>query len=387
MIYITTNHGTGDTYMTLAFAKAVERLRGQHVTVLIPPQHDAIAKMFPDVTVSHGDPGIINFLNNMDDVLIVAHPSAVPKRVRIDHLCLLARPLCHADLWRAMLELPADEPMPRGQYDNKVTRLPKSALLIPQANSIPNCVPEFWMLLQDRLEREGWDVTVNDRSWPLERLFQACDDAEWVIGPQCGVMMILCHTGFPCRKTIATPSLDGHHYFKKTYPYMYVETFAGENYGDVDEVKITDNLDWAISSVMAGANAHRISRPQRASGIAVMLSYGDFFDRAAILTVKSIRLPPEKAALIMRDHLRHSELLTSVIGHDPLLKDLARKLFEVNDEAFQQNEVAVKTVMEGGQASEHYAKAVHLNKQRTELKEKVNRQCNSIYVEVKSYYG
>ena len=380
MIYLMTNHGTGDTYMTLAFAKAVERLRSQPVTVSIPAHHAAIAAMFPNVQTTVGTP----VMNALSDDLIVAHPSAVPKRVRIDHLCLLARRLTHADLWRAMLDLPPDEPMVRGAAPIG-TPHPRTVTLIREARSWPMAAPGFWDLLEHFLREAGWHVKVNGTGYSLGELLDLCACSEWVIGPQCGVMMILCHAGFPCRKTFATASVDGHAYFRRTWPYASVETFAGEDYADVDEVIVRDAA--AAREVMDGACARGLDRGRGCvSGVSVTLSHGEFFDRLSILDVKQQKLTGERRAAMMRDYLRAREVGRPMLTGSPTLSNLYADLLAVNWSAFEQNDVAVRAVQNGDRAEDHYARAVHLNRQRTELKDRINALCASSGREVKSYY-
>ena len=386
MIYLTTNHGTGDSYMTLAFAKAVERHRGQPVTVCLPPGHEAIAAMFPDVMIRVGEP----LFNALQDDLIVAHPSAVPKRVRIDHLCLLSRRLTHADLWRAMLDLSPDEPFPRGTW-KWPQRQDKKAFLIPQARSWPNAYPEFWAILEMKLRVAGWAVEVSSPSLSLAEVFDRCAAAEWVIGANCGVTNIICHAMFPCRKTIVCPSVDGHSYFKRTYPYGYVGTFAGEDYADVDEVKIISSVLRSADDVMAGANAARIKRRGLVSGVQMTLSYGDFFDRLSILEIKTERLSGDKRAAIYREYLQHFEAAVPVLDHfGSVLRDSYLKIKNSNAAAWDHNEKMVGAVFSGGAMTPDapaFAETALFNRERVRLKNQINAICGSSSDEIKSYYG
>jgi hypothetical protein len=388
-IYITTNHGTGDTYMTLAFAKAVERTRGQPTIVCVPPQHKAVASMFPGASVFYGEPTTDHMLQPNE--LIVAHPSAVPKRVRIDHLCLLARRLTHADLWRAMLELSPDEPMPRGLVPPG-TPASRTVLLLPEARSIPNSAPAFWVALADRLRAEGWSVAENDASWSLAELFDRCAASEWVIGPQCGVMAILCHAMFPCRKTIATPSLDGHSYFKQTYPYMRVTTFSGEDYDDVEEVKVTGDAARAVEEVMSGRHSQMLPVGHgQVFSIYGVMSVGDFLDRYSILELKVENFTPHKRALVMREYLACRDVAEtlnakfSTLG--PELWTAYSELVAVNRAAWNHNEASVTGMLRDGvELSEHFALAARHNKDRVRLRNVINALCSSAHLEVKSYY-
>lgn len=382
MIYLTTNHGTGDTYMTLAFAKAVERHRGQLVQVAVPPQHAAIAAMFPDVAT-----GPIPAVANLSDNVILAHPSTSPW-VRTDHLCLLSRRLTHADLWRAMLDLPPDEPMRRGQYSHHIMRMPKRVFLIRNARSMPNSAPQFWTMLEQRLSSEGWDVRTNLESHPLDVVFQEIDNAEWVIGPQCGVMSIICHAMFPCRKTIATPSLDGHHYFKRTRPYADSETFAGERYADLDEVTIGGDINTAVEHVLYGPCARRDCGSGLVSGVQVELSHGDFFDRCSILALKMMLLPLDKRSRIQREYIRYWDVARPLLGrHGAPLTALYESLLSANREAWDHNERLVTDVLSGvSRGHDGFDQTVRHNKRRVELKAEVDALCSSAYSEVKSYY-
>lgn len=379
MIILETSHGTGDTYMTLAFATALRAARGKQVVVRIPEAHRAIAAMFPDVAIDDGSP-------RPGAEVIVAHPSAPHPHVRIDHLCLLARPLTHADLWRAMLGLQPGEPMRRGRHFHRETT-PRTALLIREARSIPNSAPEFWMILEHKLMETGWQVEEGSHHATLGELFEACARAEWVVGPQCGVMSILCHAQFPCRKTFATPSLDGHPYFKRTYPYMRTYTFAGETYADVDEVKIERDVGRAIDRVLSGPCAVLSEVPRGpAASVSAPTSFGDLLDRASILEIKYERLPIEKRAAIHREYLWHAETVEHLLRDDKDLIALYDTLKRINEHAWDQNDVAVRAVMRGGSAEGHYDGAVRLNKDRIRIKGAVDEHCKSQFREAKSYY-
>lgn len=392
MIYITTNHGTGDTYMSLAFANAVARTRGEPVTVLVPPQHKAIMDMFPDVVSLTAEGDISSWKNayHPDDDLIVAHPSAVPKRVRIDHLCLLARRLTHADLWRAMLELPPDEPMPRGHALGRPSQKKGLALLIPESRSMPNAHPEFWDRMSIRLADAGWNIVRNQPEWPLAGLLDYCAQAEWVIGPQCGVMSIICHAFFPCRKTFAVSTMDGHSYFRRTYPYAYVDTFAGEDYADVDEVKIDDPIR-AVEDVMRGANAYGPRPSGLVTGVQMTLTHGDFFDRLSILEIKTERLEGAKRAAVYREYLQHREAALPVLGrHGARLAEAYAKIKAANAAAWDHNERAVSGVFclgVAGPTGDDFAEAARHNRERVRLKNQINAICSSAHDEIKSYYG
>ena len=376
MRYLLTDHGTGDAYMTLAFARACEERHGP-TTVCLPSRHADLRPMFPDVGVMvDAPPGV-------PDVMI--HPSNTTLGVRIDHLALLGRRLTHADLWRAMLHLPRDARMRRGTQPLIANRDDEAVILIPEARSILNDHPTFWQSLHHRLVERGHHVLVNDPRWSLAELLQRCAWAGWVIGPQCGVMAILCHAMFPCRKTIATPSLDGHEYFRRTYPYMGVETYAGESYADVAEVKIAADHHRAVEEVLSG-------RPESSAGAPVEyvqtpLSHGDFFDRLSILELKVKKLEP-LPAVVLREYLRYREIAeaTGLTTHPQFLAayDLLKI---VNEKAWEHNEISVTEMYgEGKNISLHFSEAARYNRQRVELRNAINRMCGSWSFEVKSYY-
>lgn len=373
MTELFTNHGTGDTYMTLAFAHH----KGWPV-VYGNAAHAPIAEMFPHVPSRHGTFG---------EVALHVHPEAHPP-MGISRYALLGRRVTHADLWRGLLDLPLDAEMKRGQRSHAAARIANRVVLIPEARSWPNSCPEFWPMLGMALQDRGWKVTMNSSSYSLAQLFDLCSDAEWVIGPQCGVMAILCHAMFPCRKTIATPSVDGHHYFKKTYPYAYVSTFAGEDYDDVEEVKINQlSQREAISDVLAGRHAQRLPvLNARVHPVTVELSPGDLLDRFSILKLKVNQLPPEKCAFVMREYLKYCEIASELINRSPTDK-LFGELLGCNAEAWEHNEISVTGMLERGEnISQHFADAARLNKERVGLRNLINQMCGSAFTEIKSYY-
>ena len=368
-----TNHGTGDTYMTLAFAHHVGR-----PVVYGNPAHAAIAAMFPDVPSSQGTVG---------EVALHIHPEAAPP-VGISRYALLGRPVTHADLWRGLLQLPLDAEMRRGQFKCDYHPEEREVLLVTQARSWPNSHPEFWDHLEGRLRAQYWNVYRNDPTWSLQKLFDECWMHRWVIGPQCGVMSILCHAGFPCRKTFATPSVDGHPYYKRTFPYASVRTFAGEDYDDVEEVKITSDLGRAVDEVMSGRHARRLPvRRNQVHGVQITLTHGDFFDRLSILEIKSKMLAGDKRAMIMRDYLHHREVADPIVLANPHVLPLYAKLLCCNAEAWTHNETSVTGMLQNGtELSEHFAIAARHNKDRIAIKNQISALLSSAHVEVKSYY-
>lgn len=382
MINLVTRHGTGDTYMTLAFARAFAQARREEVTVLIKQEHESIGRMFPDVKSSTFIGDLIAFqAHNMSEAFVEVHPTSYAGD--ISRFALLDRPTTHADLWRALLGLSLSEPMARGWYDHKATRLPGRVFIIDRARSWPNHHPEFWQQLTHALEQADWDVRLVSENNSLAEVFQQCSDAEWVIGPQCGVMAILCHALFPCRKTIATPSIDGTGWIvPRTYPYANVTKFAGEDY-DVDEVKITGDTTVAVKQVMKRSGGLGL----RVHGVTVDLTHGDFFDRLSILEIKMTQFPRMMAAGVQREYLRYKDIAEPIFARygEPLLLNYI-SLKACNQKAWEHNERAVPDALNHKSMQSDHAEAIRFNYARVKYKNQINEICCSASSEIKSYY-
>jgi hypothetical protein len=367
MIHLVTQHGTGDTYMTLAFAQAVARARRDRITVTVKPEHEAIVKMFGV------EPGGIE---KAGTTTINCHPASFSGD--ISRFAYLDRAPSHADLWRAMLDLPLDEPMVRGQFSHTANNVsPEKVFVIKEARSWPNNHPEFWPALIDTLEQSGRLVGVNKPEDSLDTVFTNCSYANWVIGPQCGVMAILCHALFPCRKTICTPDVDGTGWIvPKTYPYGYVTKFAGEDY-DVDEVKITEDVEGAVKRVIDGdGGSGSLIRD-----IPVRINYGEFCDRLSILQVKAMNKPTRA---VTREYYRMCEQFAPMVNSKTV--GLYDDLLNVNRQAWDVNERLVTDVFSRGNVlSSDFVAVSKLQKKRTELKNQINELFGS-QQEVKSYY-
>jgi hypothetical protein len=374
MIHLVTQHGTGDTYMTLAFAAAVARVRNDKVSVRIKPEHRAIVDMFPDVSGHDLPKGWTT-----TDTPINCHPASFSGD--ISRFAYLDRAPSHADLWRAMLDLPLDEPMVRGQFSHTANNVsPEKVFVIKEARSWPNNHPEFWPALIDALEQSGRLVGVNKPEDSLDTVFTNCSYANWVIGPQCGVMAILCHALFPCRKTICTPDVDGTGWIvPKTYPYGYVTKFAGEDY-DVDEVKITEDVEGAVKRVIDGdGGSGSLIRD-----IPVRINYGEFCDRLSILQVKAMNKPTRGA--VAREYYKLFEKIAPMLDSSFKTTDAFAKLWDVNVKAWDVNERLVTDVFSRGNVlSSDFVAVSKLQKKRTELKNQINELFGS-QQEVKSYY-
>lgn len=396
MIHLVTQHGTGDTYMTLAFATAVGRCRGTtRVVVHIRPEHAAIAAMFPDVQ-SQDDAAWASQKVISDIAFFHCHPTNRSGGLDISRFALLDRPTTHADLWRAMLDLPLEEPMTRGQvvFGHKLlsgnhVSIANRVVLITQARSWPNHHPQFWEDLRLRLMGEGWDVRMNNDHWLLADLFQECADAEWVIGPQCGVMAILCHAQFPCRKTIATPAVEGTNWIvPRTFPYAYVTKFAGEDYGDVEEVLIPSESRLAVDNIMAGVHAHRVPVTNRqVFAVEVPMTPGDLMDRLSVLMLKTDRLPPLQAATFRKESMKFW-MIASAAGILKNVKalDAFTDLHLVNGAAWDHNNKAVPDALAHREMQASHAEAIRMNRERVRLKNQISDICGSPSQEIKSYY-
>jgi hypothetical protein len=189
-------------------------------------------------------------------------------------------------------------------------------------------------------------------------------------------MAILCHAMFPCRKTICTPDVDGTGWIvPKTYPYGYVTKFAGEDY-DVDEVKITRDVERAVRQVIDGEGGSG----KLIADVPVRVSFGEFFDRLSILKVKMEKKPTR---LVSREYHKMKEQ-TFPTTEEVLF--LMSKLIGVNREAWDINERLVTDVFSRDNIlSSDFVAVSKLQRRRIELKNQINELLGS-QPEVKSYY-
>ena len=403
MINLVCLHGTGDTYLVCALAAAVKHQHGDDVTIIVKSTHAAIPEMFglryevSDEIVSLGETDAVfqtayenHYAFNHGQRYYV-HPTFLRSGVRIDHLTVKPS-VSQADMYRVLLHLPPDAPMTVPKIEVHRTE-PNSVLIIPTANSWPNSWPQFWIDLGKALKAAGRDVTFNFPNWTLRELLDRCATSEWVIGPQCGVMSILCEARFPCRKTFCTPSIDGGRYpglpLERTFPYAYVTKFAGNDY-DVEEFKIDSSYENEIDAIVSGANFQRSwpHDPAPVMTVNAPMSPGDFLDRLAILSVKERRFPPEKRAFVMREFLRLGEMLFDI----PLPSDGfagLQRLKSLHSNGFDAVDRFVRgATTDGGLMSvEDHAHAVRLNKERVGFKQEIDRACHAPFSETKSYYS
>lgn len=389
-------YGTGDAYMTLAFA--AELGRSLPVTVLVKPEHRAIGEMFPgvakveaDVRWAESDQALKASHENRLAVgsVFFAHPSFVRSGARIDPLAYPDM-TSHADLWRAMLGLRHDAPMARG-VPPRVPQVHGRVLLIPRARSWPHGSPRFWAALAERLRGAGWTVTVAGESGPLGDLLVEAAASEWVIGPQCGLMMILCHAGFPCRKTFATPAIDDgaapDFPLRSTFPYGYAEKFAGERY-DVEELKFSGDGADVVEAIAGGAHARRVGGLHRGplGGVRITVRGGDLLDRLAVLSVKAARLGPR--AVGTAQELRYlGHAAEPLMRSFPALRASLDALVDANGRGYDHNESIVAAALRGEAARpEDHAGAARANRDRVMARREANRICGTPEAEIKSYY-
>jgi hypothetical protein len=408
--------GSGDAYLICALASAFERKHGRPVTVVMREKFGAVAELFPSVRVAfdealvhraENDPEMQRTYQNdllSDDAPFYAHPCFVRSPTRVDHLTT-KRDASQADMYRMVLGLPIETSLalPTVPVVRSTTQFHAEAwasfasntvLLITDAVSWPNTQPRFWADLEEELRATGRHVLVNDKSWQLQRLLWTCAAVEWVIGPQCGVMSILCTGRFPCRKTLASPSVDDERspgfLAGETFPYAYVTKFANEDY-DVEEFKITTaNRRDLVRSIVTGANAQRLwpHDPRPVVTLHAPLSPGDALDRLAVLKVKRDRFPPARRAAIQREFFRYMEL-TRGLRDDPRVAGLFARLVINHEATFDLLERLIPAVMqreERGDLADH-VEAIRKNRERTDLKREIDVACRAPYTEVKSYYG
>lgn len=390
MIRLACIGGTGDVYLVCALAPEVAaRSHGAPVTVAVPAKYAAIPQMFDqrfeiadeEIRTAEGDEHLKREYDNYiaPGRTFYAHP-CFTRNQRLDELTVLPRSPSQADMYRALLGLPADAPLALPRLP-VATPIRGDAILLTDAVSWPNTKPRFWHALERDMRAAGWNVRVNSPSWPLVELLARCAFAELVVGPQCGVMSILVAGRFLCRIVMATPAIDAGPWFTvgkrtlhDTLPYAYVTKFDGQDY-DVEEHFLTDtNHGAVIRSILAAPRAPRDPRP--VESITMPLTPGDFLDRLAVLTVKMDRFPPERRALVEREYRRYA------LAAPPGFVDSVefRRLLDVHYTAFDFLE---RTAPD---PDTDHGVAFRLNRTRTIIKNEVDVARRAPYTEVKSYY-
>lgn len=404
MIKLVVLGGTGDVYLVCALVDAFRKHHGRtDVAVVTRPKFSAVCDLFPGVPALMDEALVYRGENDLDlqrsydnrldapDGVFYTHPCFERSRVRVDHLT--TKPdVSQADMYRMLLRVPPEAPLSKPRVPQPPVK-PNTVFLIPDAVSWPNTQEQFWLMLTERLVRAGREVIVNDKRWPMGELFHRLAAAEWVIGPQCGVMSILCTGGFPCRKTLATPSVDDERapgfLAPQTYPYAYVTKFANEDY-DVEEFKITiQNRLEMVEAIATGANAQRL-RPHMTGPVTtvqVLIAPGDALDRLAVLAVKRHRFGPVRRASIEREYQRMLEA-TRTLRLNSRLDGLYHRLIEHHEAAFDILERAVPAVMLDDEMSvEDHVAMIKLNRKRVDLRREIDAATASPFTEVKSYYN
>lgn len=383
---LVTLFGTGDTYLVCAFYKAYVQKYGL-TEIVCKSAHAAIPKMFSvpfstdDALVALAEGGQWQQLPGVTYV----HPSCPLNYTRPDQFTFKCGDISQADMYRALMDLPLDTPLSLPRLP-KVERTKRSALLIFEAKSWPNTQPLFWRKLNNALEARGWHVDWNTGEQPLDKLLEQCARAEWIIGPQCGVMSILTTACFPCRKSFCTPAIEDPSKrtpgfpVNHTFPYAYVSKFSGEDF-DVDEFKLTDtNHDDVIAKLLA-ASADRNTRS--VVTLSAPLSPGDFLDRLAVLHVKMEKFSVERRPSVQREYDRFNEMYWNA----PFCGQMLDALIRNHRETFDLCATYVPDALAGKNDEPSHAKAIRLNRMRVEIKQKVDFICGSPYSDEKDYYA
>lgn len=390
--------GTGDAYLVCALHTAIAEKHGP-VEIVVRQRLEVVPQMLwvPFSTddelvdrVEHDHAFHLSHDNTWDNDVFYAHPCFVRTPFRVDHLT--TKPdASQADMYRMILGIDPHAGLKRPELPDLETNLGQVTMIV-DSTSWPNTQPEFWPRLAGALREVGWQVYVNDKSWSLKELFYSCAMSEWVIGPQCGVMSALVTGEFPCRKTLATPSLDGNirpeYLARETYPYGYVTKFSNRDY-DVEEFKIEDtNHEELVRSIVLGANARRLwaHDPRPVATVQVSLSPGDFLDRLAVLAVKRERLPEHLRAAQEREYLRYAEQYRQA-GFGDTIQDLYHELYALHARTFDALERLVPATLADPGALHDYTAMVRFNRDRVALKAEIDRACHAPYSEVKSYYS
>jgi hypothetical protein len=402
MVKIAILGGTGDVYLICALVGAFKRTHNRDdVEVVVKGRYACIPAMF-GVAYSVDDAAILRAETDQqmqrdyenviaDDRYFYAHPCFQRMHMRADQMTA-HNDASQADMYRMILRVDQDSPLALPALPSR-TFVPNTVIVITQSTSWPNNQPRFWDLLALRLRQAGWHVIVNDLSWSLAELFQHCANAEWAVGPQCGVMSILTTGRFHCRKTFVTANVDDNwapgFVARQTYPYGYVTKFSNDDY-DVEEFKVSEgNHDEVASLVVHGSNAMRLwpHDPDPVPTVMMRLSPGDFLDRLAVLAVKRAKFPLDRRAAIEREYQRHAEA-KRVLQLPPEVDGLFGQLLDLHAAAFDLLERMVPAAIGDGTvgADDHIA-AVRLNKERSAAKAAIDEACRVPFHEQKSYYG
>lgn len=396
--------GSGDAFLVLSLLEAFQRRHGRpDVRVVLRQRLASVARLFGlpceinDDLVASAEADTVfqaQYENSFLDprVPYYVHPCFLRTLFRVDQLTV--RPdASQADMYRMLLRLPFDEPLalPLAEFRDPIRTIPRSVVMITDSTSWPNIQPGFWPLLADRLARDGWQVHVNDKAESFDQLIDRCTRAQWVIGPQCGTMSIMVTGQFACRKTLATPNIDGNrqsqYLASETFPYGYVTKFSNLDF-DVEEFKVSDG-DHAelVELISRGQNALHLwpHDPSPVMSVVAPLAPGDFLDRLAVLTVKRRRFTERKKAAIEREYQRFSEIRRQ-LRLPAEVNILFDELFQLHMTCYDALAGVVPAALRGEYLGEHVF-VIQANRRRIEIKAAIDAICHAPYGEIKDYYG
>lgn len=392
MIRLVSLFGTGDTYLVCALARAFEKHHGITTKVICKSSHRYIPELFglgsafevADALVADAESNSTRQRFHANEIAdgstYFVHPSFVRSNIRVDQFTFTCRPISQADMYKALLHLPLDTPLDRPSF--KLAEQPpgKRVFLIREVRSWPNSQPVFWDKLHSTLTEHEYKVLPNQPEWDLKDLLSACAISDWVIGPQCGVMSILCHARFPCRKSFCTPQQVPGIPITATMPYAGVRTFAGEDY-DVDEHVVSDNNYSAIIHRLLAGAEKRNQNP--VVTVDTPLSLGDFMDRLAVLLAKYSKFDTVGRTKLQRELDRLCVIYTGI--GSPLVDDL-NELVGIHQRTFDAAAEYVPAAFAGRNNEEMHRLAILLNRQRVEIRQGIDVKMGAAYTEIKDYY-
>lgn len=401
MIRLVSMFGTGDTYLVCALVRAFEKHHNLVAKIVCKGAHRYIPELFgfhhdiqdglsgtfsvSDGLVSDAESNINRqrfYLNEiLDGSTYYVHPSYIRSGVRVDQFTFTCRPISQADMYKALLHLPLDTPLDRPSFKLVEQSPGQRVLLIREAKSWPNTQSAFWDKLHGSLVEREYKVLLNQPKWDLKDLFSACAISDWVIGPQCGVMSILCHAQFPCRKSFCTPAERPGISITATMPYAGVRTFAGEDY-DVDEFVVSKDNHAEIINRLLSAPTRRRTEPVQT--IDAPMSTGDFLDKLAILLVKHSKFDQQNKALLVRELDRYCSILQGLTWQD--LQVFLDQLVKIHSDTFDLCASYVPSALRGENDENRHARAIALNKQRVIIRQQIDRLCGAASTETKDYY-
>lgn len=393
--------GTGDAYLICALAQVYRDNHHREPEIVVRQRLSAVCDLFPGLVYSIDEDLVNKGERERDyqtqhqntpftDQPYYTHPCFVRSPTKVD--ALTAHPdASQADMYRMMLHLPPDAPLTLPTIPQVVPQA-RSIVVITESTSWPNTQPAFWAgLIRVLLGNNKWNIFINVMEHcTLTGLFEACASAEFVIGPQCGVMSILTTGRFPCRKIFCTPSVDDNFrpdfWARQTYPYGYVTKFAGEDY-EVDEYKIEDgNHQELINTILYRMNTLQGQLdPNPVTSVTMPLTPGDFLDRYAVLAIKG-----DKQVLTdPRELLRYKEQYRLLMRRVPeAVQQHFESLLALHAETYNVLQELVPASLESDstELAQAHSIVIRLNKRRVQIKQEIDRVCHAPYTEVKTYW-